>query len=223
MTRLKAPEAKKSDAGSTRAAGSRGRSEEEILRVSARLFRTQGFYTTTTRQVAAELGLHKASLYHYIDGKEDILYRLCLNSLIKMQEAVADAIERNIDPKERLREVIVAHVESMLADRDMHATMLFELRSLSEPRLSSVLESRDRYEKTVFEVISEAQESAFVRSDIPAHQLTLALLNILNWTIFWYVPEGELSPRDLAVVLASVYLDGVLDGRSGQAALDAQE
>jgi hypothetical protein len=35
------------------------------------------------------------------------------------------------------------------------------------------------------------------------------ILNLLNWTIFWYRTNGELSPENLAELFEIVYLDGV--------------
>ena len=57
-----------------------------------------------------------------------------------------------------------------------------------------------------------------VRRDIPGKYLALALLNLLNWTIFWYRPEGELSPDELAVMLSMVFVEGAINRVDGEAA-----
>ena len=49
-----------------------------------------------------------------------------------------------------------------------------------------------------------------MRRDVTARNLTLALLSLLNWPIFWFRPDGELTPVALADLLASVFLEGVL-------------
>ena len=51
--------------------------EGELLRVAAGIFRTQRYDATSLTDIAHAFGITKASLYHYIDSKEDLLYRIC--------------------------------------------------------------------------------------------------------------------------------------------------
>ncbi|MFX9722031.1 helix-turn-helix domain-containing protein, partial [Acinetobacter baumannii] len=53
---------------------------ELILRQAARLFSERGYATTSLDDVADALEMHKATLYHYISGKEEILYRCLIRS-----------------------------------------------------------------------------------------------------------------------------------------------
>ena len=43
--------------------------EPQILEASVRLFRENGYAATTVQDVARAVGIHKGSLYHYIDSK----------------------------------------------------------------------------------------------------------------------------------------------------------
>jgi AcrR family transcriptional regulator len=49
---------------------------EEILGIAAGLFETQGYTSTSTREIATAVGLRQASLFHYFARKEDILTEL---------------------------------------------------------------------------------------------------------------------------------------------------
>ena len=49
---------------------------EEILMAAAGLFEHNGYTATSTRMIAAEVGLRQASLFHYFARKEDILTEL---------------------------------------------------------------------------------------------------------------------------------------------------
>lgn len=56
---------------------SRGAQTRELAqRVALRLFTEQGYEATSLRQIADELGINKASLYYYFDGKEAIVQSL---------------------------------------------------------------------------------------------------------------------------------------------------
>ncbi|WP_374008374.1 TetR/AcrR family transcriptional regulator [Leifsonia sp. LS-T14] len=58
----------------TRSRGAETRAEAQ--RVALRLFTEQGYEATSLRQIADELGINKASLYYYFDGKEAIVQSL---------------------------------------------------------------------------------------------------------------------------------------------------
>ena len=49
---------------------------QAILDAAARLFTSQGFTASSTRQIAANAGLRQASLFHYFAKKDDILAEL---------------------------------------------------------------------------------------------------------------------------------------------------
>jgi AcrR family transcriptional regulator len=184
---------------------------DRLLATAAQLFRRKGYAQSSTRELADLLGIQKASLYYHIRTKEDLLHAICLASLSHIIEEVS-AVAREHPAEERLRAVIVAHVVSAIRDRDMHATMLMELRALSQERLAEVVERRDAYETLLRDVIVADQEASRVRSDVSAKYLTLALLNVLNWTIFWFDPDGGLSSDELGKVLATVFIEGAQGG-----------
>ena len=50
--------------------------EEELLRIATRLFKEKGYHNTSMQDLADAFGVQKASLYYYIDSKEELLRRL---------------------------------------------------------------------------------------------------------------------------------------------------
>ncbi|QIN77458.1 TetR family transcriptional regulator [Rubrobacter marinus] len=182
---------------------------EKLREEAARLFWEKGYAATTTREIAESLGVQRASIYYHIESKEELLYDLCVESLRNIRSAVATAVADKSDPLDRVRAMIRAHVVSMLEDREKHATMLTELRALSAPRRAEIVRLRDEYESLVRAIVSEAQEAGVLWKEASAKELELALLNLLNWTIFWYRTDGELSPEDLAKLFEKIYLGGV--------------
>ncbi len=182
----------------------------QLRRGAAQLFWKKGYAATTIRELAGLLGMQKASLYYHIDSKEDLLYDICVESLGNIHGAVVQAIAEESDQLARVRVMIRAHVASMLDDKEKHATMLTELKALSPIRRAAVVELRDEYERLARAVISEAQDAGALRLEVSAKELQLGLFNLLNWTIFRYRLDGELSPEQLAGLLESLYLDGAL-------------
>lgn len=180
---------------------------DRLLEAAADLFRQKGYAATTTRELADRLGIQKASLYHHIRGKEDLLFQISVESLRRITVAVGGVAAAEA-PERRLEAMIKAHVEAALPDRDMHTTMLVDLRALSPDRQADIIERRNRYERVLRDAIEEDQAAGRLRSDIDARYVTLALLNVLNWTIFWFNPEGPLSPSEVGGMLADIFLNG---------------
>ena len=180
------------------------------------MFRRLGYARTSTRELANRLGIQTGSLYHYIRGKEDLLFQICSSALTHIEEAVRKATA-GVPVERKLEVAIKRHLISALTDSDSHATMLMELRALSAERKAAVIRQRDQYEELIRTIIEESQAAGVVRADIEAKYLTLSLLNMLNWSIFWFDPDGPLTENELATVMTTVFLDGASAKRRGPA------
>jgi hypothetical protein len=110
---------------------------------------------------------------------------------------------------ERLRAMIDAHVESALRDQDLHWTMLIELARWRRSAAPPSWRCGPRTSPSCATRSAPTSAPAGCGEDMPPAYLTLALLNLLNWTIFWYDRDGELDIRSVADLLAGVFLNGV--------------
>jgi AcrR family transcriptional regulator len=186
----------------------RSATSQRLLDAAAKLFWSKGYASTTTREIAALLGVQKASLYHHVSSKEDLLYEICVASLRNIRETVQAAVDAEDDPLERVRSLVRSHVAAMLVDQEKHSTMLTELRALTGNRRAEVVALRDTYEQLVRSVVDRAQRAGALRSDIPVKYLALSLLDLLNWAIFWFQGDGDLSPDGLAEQFITIFLNG---------------
>jgi AcrR family transcriptional regulator len=182
---------------------------ERLLDAAVALFSQKGYAATSTREVAALLGMQKASLYYHIESKEDLLYFICKSSLERIRSDVETAIQSAPDPLERTRALIVAHIESMLRDKDEHSTALTEMFALSKDRLAPIVVLREGYVDLVRSVLLDAQNAGALRDDIDVRYLTLGLFGLMNRVLFWYRRRGPLSPGQLGELLAVIFLSGV--------------
>lgn len=181
-----------------------------LLTEGAALFRERGFYATTTREISARLGINKASLYYHMPSKEALLHEICVESLRRTKLALSEALAAQPDKSQWITTLVHAHVRSMLTDFEMHATMLFEMRCLTGDLFANVKASRDEYEAMVLETVTAAQDAGYLRTDLTAKRLAMGMLNLMNWTLAWWSPDGDLTPDQQADVLADIYLNGGL-------------
>ncbi|HEY4099202.1 MAG TPA: TetR/AcrR family transcriptional regulator [Baekduia sp.] len=194
--------------------GRRKRADEptadRLLALAARQFRVKGFHASTTRELSAALGIEKSSLYYHVSSKDDLLYRICVESLNRIQASVEEALADVDGPLERVDAMMSGHIAAMLEDRDLHATMLVELRALAGEQRDEVVGMRDRYEAIVRDTVAQAQEAGVLTAVFTTHELTLALLNLLNWTIFWYSPDGVDGADRIDELFRTVFLQGAV-------------
>ncbi len=193
---------------------------DRLLAEGARLFWTRGYAVTTTRQLSRLLGMQNASIYYHFEKKEDLLYAICVNAAQLVASALARCVGSYADPLEQLDAMIHGYVEVLLGERDQYATLLTELRSLSHERRDAVLRLLDANFAMLRQTIEAAQQRGGIRSDLSAKYLCLTLLNTLNWTIFWFHPEGELSASELADMFGSVFIHGVATPQGAPASRD---
>jgi TetR/AcrR family transcriptional regulator, cholesterol catabolism regulator len=184
--------------------------EVRLLREAARLFRKQGYTRTSTRELAAAVGLQSASLYHYMSNKEDLLSSICKRGYDLMITSVRDAagVAEEESPARAIEFAIHAHLKTAIENRDVYLTTLAEVKSLSPRSRREVEQKRAEYSNLLVSVIEKAQASGDLRSDISAEHLMLVLRNQLSWTIFWFNEDGPLSIDEFAALANRVFIEG---------------
>jgi AcrR family transcriptional regulator len=177
---------------------------EELFAAAAEIFWEKGYHATSMGDLAAAMQMGQSSLYHHIDSKETLLYEMSESSMRNITEAAASAT--STDPEERLRDVISLHVGSLLHDRSRHATALIELRSLKPEQRKAMVDLRTNYDQLIDDTVSAVQTSTGRWPGVPTRLVRLALLGMLNWTVFWYSEGGAESPASVAEAFSSIFL-----------------
>ncbi|MEN0084382.1 MAG: helix-turn-helix domain-containing protein [Leifsonia sp.] len=99
--------------------GVRGRGAQTraaAQRVALRLFTEQGYEATSLRQIADELGINKASLYYYFDGKEAIVQSLLEQRGDEAEELLAWVRQQPRSPQ-LLADAVLRWVDSFTAEK----------------------------------------------------------------------------------------------------------
>ncbi|MGE0066278.1 MAG: TetR/AcrR family transcriptional regulator [Solirubrobacterales bacterium] len=193
----------------SRGSSRNGLSTAELLKKeAARLFSTKSYGDTTTREIADSIGINKASLYHHMETKEELLVDLCLEAVTNIYQDTRAAVEATTEPLPRLKALIGAHLSSQFRDHDIHMTMLFELRVLPPKVQRRIIRHRDKYESFVRSVLDEAVEAGVLRTDIDSRYLALSLLDLLNWSQMWFHPASTLTADELGDLFYTLFIEG---------------
>src|ERR1700674_3352155 len=103
----------------------------KICRVAARVFYEKGYDGASMQDIAKAVHLTKAGLYHHVESKDRLLYEIMNYGMDILDEAVVEKVRRIADPREKLRQTIIGHIDLIVRARDQEITViLHEHRSL---------------------------------------------------------------------------------------------
>ena len=183
----------------------------EICRIAARVFYAKSYDGASMQDIADAVGLTKAGLYHHVGSKEGLLYEIQNYGLDILDETVLRPIKDLADPREKLRQTIVGHINLIVSARDQEITViLHENRSLSGP-LRKKLNARKRgYINYLADLIRRVQEQSGNPPQVSAPMAAFALLGMINWLYQWYNPAGTVKQEELGTVYTDFFFRGLL-------------
>lgn len=173
--------------------------KDQILLAAAQIFRSKGYHAASMQDIAGAVKLQKASLYHHVNSKQEILLELLDMALDVVTEEVAQEIESTGTPDVRLQKAIAAYLRTILEHRDLASVLLLEHKSLDPEYKAKHIPRRDKFERLWRDLLVEGKQAGIFEIDDPA-LAARAILGTLNWTITWYKPEG---PQSIASIAAS--------------------
>ncbi len=185
-----------------------------ILSTSADLFRDRGYRATTLDDVAARLGMSKASLYTYFGGKEEILAEISRRTIETFTRGLAEISRARLSPEEKLREVVLRHVRFVVSHRSFLTVFFSEEASLPARFARALARQKDRYDRDLEKIVQQRIRSGAFRP-VPARLVVYGLLGMVNWLYKWYNPRGSLGPDDIAHLFLSFVEVGIRAPRRG--------
>ncbi len=181
---------------------------DEILDAAAQIFREKGYYAASMQDIARAVNLQKASLYHHVSSKQEILLALLDRALSLLIETIQPIAEGPLPPDEKLDQMVRAYLEALSAHSDLAAVLLLEHRSLKPELHARHVPFRDRFENLWRGVLAEGVgQGVFICEDV--RTMTRILLGAMNWTITWYRPQGPLGIDEIAAYISRVFVRGL--------------
>ncbi len=181
---------------------------DEIILSAAQIFREKGFHATSMQDIADSVQLQKASLYHHIESKQEILLGVLDRALDVLIEDIEPIVMSPRPAEEKLRLAMTRYIDRMTGSADLAAVLLLEHRSLEPSLRERHIARRDRFEQLWRTIVREGVDNGEFRPMDPA-VVTFALLGVQNWLITWFQEGGRLSGPDLAEQFAEIFLHGL--------------
>jgi AcrR family transcriptional regulator len=181
---------------------------DEIILSAAQIFREKGFHATSMQDIADSVRLQKASLYHHINSKQEILLEVLDRALDVLIEDIEPIVESEMPSVDKLKLAMARYIERVTSSADLAAVLLLEHRSLEPQLRERHIARRDRFEELWRAIVREGVERGEFRP-MDLSIVTFALLGVQNWLITWYREGGRMSGSQLADQFAEIFLHGM--------------
>jgi len=184
-----------------------------ILDAAARLFRNEGYASTSLRDIAAACGVTTGSIYHHFASKEEIVsevLRIGVEWVAEEVRCAVMALNPASDARTILHAAVYAHLHGLLELQDYTSANVRIFGQVPPSIREKHIVTRNAYETYWHKLLLRcAAQGGFN----PARNLRLTrlfLINALNGSLEWYKP-GITSTRALAHELTELFLNGLIE------------
>jgi len=180
----------------------------ELTREAARLFAEKGYHGTSIGDIADAMGVQKASLYHHIESKAELLWEVARDGADAFHAALDDVPE-TLGPVERIRAALRAHLRVVAEQLDIATVFVREWRYLDANRREAFVAERRRYEERIRSLFRDGVEQSELRTDLDVNVAALLFLSAANWAYTWLQPGRDTDK------LADGFFELLVDGMRG--------
>ncbi len=199
---------------------------EEILWAAAEVMRRRGYDAATMKDIAGQVNLTAASLYHHFKNKDFLLLSVLEYGLELGTEKLESIVRSELSYAEKLNAMIRTHIMGITQNVAVGAAMVFEMRSLRNVDLSSrrkgrtkthieYIERRDRFfeRRDYFErlfrdtLVAGIEAGEFRPVDVAV--VTRTILGAHNWVGVWFREGGRLTGDEVADVMVDFFISGL--------------
>ena len=163
-----------------------------ILDVAERLVQTRGFNGFSYADVAAELGISKASLHYHFPGKAELGEALIARYAARFAGALAEIDGRDADARQRL-DAYARIYGDVLRDRRMClcGMLAADYDTLPDPMRNAVIRFFDDNEAWLTGVLEQGRDDGTVRLSGSANEAAQALVSGLEGALLIARPYGD--------------------------------
>lgn len=174
----------------------------EILRKAAEIFNEKGYQGTTIEEIANQLKFTKASLYHYIENKEDLLFQ-CHEMVAETSISYLLEISKSkLTPKDKMRKAIETHIKHICEEKSMFNVVVRPSDITSDNVRNEIIRKRDIYESLFLDILIEGINTGHFRNNNPKITLLL-ILGSLNSIAQWYSPTRGKTQDEIGEIFTS--------------------
>jgi TetR/AcrR family transcriptional regulator, cholesterol catabolism regulator len=184
-----------------------GLMRHEIMKAALKLLEKNSVSSVTLSQVAQELNLSKAAIYHYFDTKEDLIRSIFAGWATSCREELEAILALPLGPEEMLRQILRTHLRQITSEFSLYVLSVRVEAELPEPVRLEVRHLKRDTDLFIRDVIARGQrEGVFQPVDVRLAEL--AGIGMFNWVWRWYRP-GRDDPEAIAELFTRIFIEGI--------------
>ena len=178
-----------------------------ILDSAAGLFAKVGYPNAKMQDIAQACGATKSMLYHYFPTKDDLLFAMLEDHLERLITSVEESVAVGSPIKDRFTAFIETYAQKSAQSRRRHVIAMNDVKFLPKAQQTPLLALEKKVTNLVADLLRELNPSLPEDAYKP---YTMMLLGMLNWTDYWYKPNGTMKPAELCDRMSRLFLKGFL-------------
>jgi AcrR family transcriptional regulator len=182
---------------------------QHILRTASRVFAQQGFQGASMRDISRATGVSLAGLYYYFENKQHLLYLIQSTTFTFVLESLRSRLQGVHEPGERLRLLVLNHIEYFLSHPNEMKVLSHEEEALGDPYSEKVQAIKRRYYALAREIFDSLATEGLAHG-IQPRIAVLSLFGMMNWTYKWHKPVVDPDAAELTAAIVGLFLHGVL-------------
>lgn len=194
-------------AGATNA----GDTRENLLKLAARTFGTNGYAATTMRSIAEQAGIEAASIYYHFPSKEDLVDEVMEQGAARILQYLNEHLEAlgpDAGAEDRFRAAVRGQMAGLVRHGDFALANSRLLGQLPDKVRERQVKRRERHQQLWNGFLEDLRAAGRMRDDVDIHLARIMIFGAINSIQVWFNPrKGSLEA--VANRLCDMFFDGV--------------
>lgn len=186
-----------------------GNRRQELIHAAAKLFHRKGFDATSTRDIAAAVGMRSGSPFYHFKSKGALLHAVMEEGMRSAIERQTRALQKAEQSKTDARWVLAILIRNQFdvllgPGSDFIPVMLYESRALTPRQRASLVQLQGDYEAAWTPILEALHTAGQLRADVKLARLLI--FGALNWSVQWYDRRKGASLDDLTAAALALFI-----------------
>jgi AcrR family transcriptional regulator len=181
----------------------------EIYNAAAKIISEKGFDAMTMNDIAQAVGMTKAGIYHYIEGKQNMLFAIMNYGMDKLDNGVIAPASQIEDAEKRLIAIIDYHAKLITQGTNAITVLVDEVAGLSAIQRKKIIQRKRVYFDFIRDTLNTLKEDGKLK-DVDTTVAAFSILGMLLWISRWYRADGKLTSDQVANEVLKVAVGGML-------------
>ncbi len=177
--------------------------QERLRQTALELFSTNGYQSTSLRDLAAHLGVQAGSIYNHIENKQSLLFELMEEALDDLLAETRFTLKCGHTSQSRLRLFVQAFVNFQSRERKRLMLVDRESINLTPEQRERIAALRRQYAQCFESVISHELPRQPCTSN-GMQVLVNAIIGMLQSLLLWNDGESSVSPQEIVDQLTTM-------------------